>query len=156
MGKAKLRTTKILFKEVFQTSMRFILILIVAALSVLNCNAQDNKSDSTIVRLEFAGIHDTYIPIKNYMNDSLYFARSSMNSQMIIKSFHLTISCNGNIIKSIENANNNKFTTEMQDALETVHSNCTIIFGGIKVVSKYNKPFFEFQGLNLKLTVPEK
>jgi len=84
----------------------------------------------------FAGLTRGEISIDDLASDSLHYTDAFLDSMATIKSFHLTITCNGQVLKYLENNSGNKLTGEMKEALTQFHSGCNVVFDGIKFVYK--------------------
>jgi hypothetical protein len=83
----------------------------------------------------FGGLENGAISISEHLEDSLAFTDPWMNERFRIASFNLALKCNGNTVKYLENKSGNKLTPEMKQAVQQLHSNCTINFEGIKSLS---------------------
>jgi hypothetical protein len=120
---------------------KFFLLVLIISVSVTNIYSQDsisltvNDNSSNKLTLGFGELTSGEISIKDHLSDSLVFTNPKFNSMLHVNSFHISITCNNQIIKSIENKAGNKLTEEMKAALIKFHPGCTITFGSIKLIS---------------------
>ena len=117
-----------------------------------------NSTGEALVHMEvsFAGLTEGEISIADHLADSLEFVDPAANLNFRVKSFHLTIMCKGQVLRSMENESGNKFTDEMIQAIRQAHSGCTITFGGIKLISLWKDrdgKFATTEVRNLKLVL---
>lgn len=95
------------------------------------------------------------ISINEHLNDTLSFTDDWMKQRFVIVSFGLSLKCNGNVIRFLENKSGNTLTAEMKEAVMQLHQNCTITFEGIKSRSleKDTKGWYPTSHSPIKLTI---
>jgi hypothetical protein len=130
-------------------------ILIVMAMIQLPAFSQKNDSlaigsKKFLVETTFGETAGGYISISEHLEDSLLLTDSLINARYRIASFNLALKCNGNVVKYLENKSGNKLTAEMKQEVVKLHSNCTITFDGIKMISRQKDLAGKYQETKLK------
>jgi len=133
------------------TTKKFIEFIFIFLFGMLNVNAQEPavKSDHVAVPT-FGETSGGTISIQEHLEDSLLFTDSLINARYRVASFNLALKCNGNVVKYLENKSGNKLTAEMKEEVLKLHSNCTITFDGIKMVSREKDPLGKYSETKLK------
>lgn len=103
----------------------------------------------------FGDLTNGEVSTGNLFSDSLHFTNALLDSINIVKSFNLTILCNGQVLKYLENKSGNKLTSEMKEAISKFHPGCMVVFDGIKTVyiwpDKYGRYILQDWGGPLRL-----
>ena len=118
---------------------KFHLLGFIFILAVSNLKAQDpdaKSGESHVAVPTFGEATGGYITIGEHLEDSLMFSDPWFNERFRIVSFNLALKCNGNTIKYMENKSGNRLTSEMKAEVMKLHSNCSISFDGIKMLSR--------------------
>lgn len=123
----------------------FLQTLFFLAITSISYSQSMNNSGAQTLKLSFAGLTGGEITLDTLLSGSFQFTETPSQSSVLItgfsatdfhvKSFHLTILCNGHVLKYLENNSGNKLTQEMQNEVKKYHSGCRIVFDRIVLVS---------------------
>ena len=106
--------------------------------------------------VSFAGQEKGEIAIKDHLEDSLSFADEEALESNRVKSFRMTVTCNGVPLKYLENKSGNKLTAEMKGEVVKFRPGCILVFDAIRIewISKDFKGAPDFNsGMPLRFTL---
>jgi len=104
----------------------------------------------------FAGQAKGDMVIQDHLEDSLTFTDPGAIEHHRVKSFRMTVTCNGVPLKYLENKSGNRLTKEMKEAVVKFHPGCILVFDAIKIewISKEFKGASDFNaGSPLRFTL---
>jgi len=106
--------------------------------------------------VSFAGQVNGEITIKDHLEDSLSFADEEALESNRVKSFRMTVTCNGVPLKYLENKSGNQLTAEMKREVIKFRPGCILVFDAIRIewISKEFKGAQDFNsGTPIRFTM---